>query len=286
MIKETKVCNKCGIEKSISEFRLKKHKGTYVLNYICNDCEKIQAKIYRENNRDKIREINKKNHEKNYDKYKEKILEYQEKYRKEHQNKIKKYKKEYYKKNKDKIMQTNKDYRDKNQDKIKIARRIWFENNKEKKRSNDREYYNKQKDNEEFKIKRKKERKKYQQRKNELEKQKYNNDIVYKFRKLISVAIRGAFIKKGEIKNLHTMEILGCEYDFFIKYLLDTYKNNYGEEYNNNIKVHIDHIIPISTAKTKEDVIKLNHYTNLQLLKAEDNLHKGAKLDWRIDDVK
>ena len=74
MIKETKVCNKCGIEKPISEFRLKKHKGTYVLNYICNDCEKIQAKIYRENNRNKIREINKKNHEKNYDKYKEKIL--------------------------------------------------------------------------------------------------------------------------------------------------------------------------------------------------------------------
>ena len=38
--------------------------------------------------------------------------------------------------------------------------------------------------------------------------------------------------------------------------------------------------------KTKEDVIKLNHYSNLQLLKAEDNLHKGAKLDWRLDDVK
>jgi hypothetical protein len=28
----------------------------------------------------------------------------------------------------------------------------------------------------------------------------------------------------------------------------------------------IDHIIPISSAKTKEDIIRLNHYTNLQPL--------------------
>ena len=28
----------------------------------------------------------------------------------------------------------------------------------------------------------------------------------------------------------------------------------------------LDHIIPLSTAKTEEDVIRLNHYTNLQPL--------------------
>ena len=45
-------------------------------------------------------------------------------------------------------------------------------------------------------------------------------------------------------------------------------------------KWHIDHIIPLSTAITEEDVIRLCHYTNLQPLWAEDNLKKSNKLDW------
>ena len=42
-------------------------------------------------------------------------------------------------------------------------------------------------------------------------------------------------------------------------------------------RLHIDHITPISKAKTKEDVYKLNYYRNLQYLLAHDNLIKGAK---------
>jgi cytidylate kinase len=33
----------------------------------------------------------------------------------------------------------------------------------------------------------------------------------------------------------------------------------------------IDHMIPVSTAKTEEDVIRLNHYTNLQPLCSKIN---------------
>jgi hypothetical protein len=40
---------------------------------------------------------------------------------------------------------------------------------------------------------------------------------------------------------------------------------------------HIDHKVPLDSAKTPKDVEKLMHYTNLQPLWAVDNLKKGKK---------
>ena len=45
--------------------------------------------------------------------------------------------------------------------------------------------------------------------------------------------------------------------------------------------LHIDHIVPLSVAKTEAEVIKLNHYSNLQYLYASDNLEKSDSLDWK-----
>ena len=47
--------------------------------------------------------------------------------------------------------------------------------------------------------------------------------------------------------------------------------------WDNAGKWHLDHIIPISSAKNEEDIIKLNHYTNFQPLWAIDNLTKGNR---------
>jgi hypothetical protein len=40
----------------------------------------------------------------------------------------------------------------------------------------------------------------------------------------------------------------------------------------------IDHIIPLASAKTEEEVYKLCHYTNLQPLWANENFKKGKKI--------
>lgn len=49
--------------------------------------------------------------------------------------------------------------------------------------------------------------------------------------------------------------------------------------FDNQGEWHLDHIIPLATAETEEEIIRLNHYTNFQPLWAFDNLSKGSKID-------
>lgn len=93
-------------------------------------------------------------------------------------------------------------------------------------------------------------------------------------------------IIKNIIKKQKIEQIIGCNIEIAINYLLETFKKNYGYKWDGIEPVHIDHIVPLATAKTEEEVIELFNYKNLQLLKAKDNLCKGTKLDWRLDNVK
>ena len=41
---------------------------------------------------------------------------------------------------------------------------------------------------------------------------------------------------------------------------------------------HIDHIIPLASVDSNDDVYRLSHYTNLQPMWASDNYKKGDKI--------
>ena len=160
----------------------------------------------------------------------------------------------YQSKNKEIIKKRVKEYQAKNREKIREYNKKWEQSNKEKRKK----YYN------------------------NFKKRKKQENRTYKLKCNIKSMINNSFTRRKYTKRSKNYKILCCSYDYFINYLLQTYKNNYGIEWDGVEKVHIDHIKPLKYAKTKEEVIKLCHYTNLQLLKAKDNLKKSSKLNWEL----
>ncbi len=77
-------------------------------------------------------------------------------------------------------------------------------------------------------------------------------------------------------KNRGTRDFLGCSWGFFESYLESKFLP--GMSWENRILWEIDHIVPLSSARTEDDIFKLSHYTNLQPLWARENRAKGAKL--------
>jgi len=85
-----------------------------------------------------------------------------------------------------------------------------------------------------------------------------------------------AFKTKGYRKNTKTQEMLGVDWEVAKKNLERQFTE--GMSWNNHGEWHIDHIIPLASANTEEELIKLCHYKNLQPLWAIDNLKKGSKI--------
>ena len=93
---------------------------------------------------------------------------------------------------------------------------------------------------------------------------------VMRIRSSISKSLR------GYSKNSKTSHILGCEYNEFLNYLNN---NPYNFKYGDG-GYDIDHIIPISSSDTEEEVFKLNHYTNFQLLPSDYNRYIKSDNEW------
>jgi len=103
-------------------------------------------------------------------------------------------------------------------------------------------------------------------------------DPIYK----LNIIIRGRinkFFKLNEInKKNNTFDIVGCSPIFLKEYIENKFTEGMSWDNRGLFGWHIDHIIPLSSAKTEEEIYTLCHYTNLQPLWAEDNLRKGNKI--------
>lgn len=115
---------------------------------------------------------------------------------------------------------------------------------------------------------------------NKVRKIRLQTDELYNFTHRIRNLTKNSIRKSGYSKDSKTFSILGVSYEALLEYLWTNFEKNYGISRNGvSLKeLHIDHIIPISSANSKEDVLKLSHFSNLQFLFAKDNLSKGARL--------
>jgi hypothetical protein len=287
---EKKVCTKCKEEKDVTEFYFRNDTKKFRLK--CKKCSiidmSVTQKVYRENNMDKIKEYREKNKDKllenkrvyyqnnkdivinrvmkYYHNNSDKISERKRKYYRENLQKYKIKSKEYSEKNREKINERVKIYTKKNKEKIKEKLKVYRENNKDSINL----YQKKYRENNKEKLKECREKNKEKRR--DYEKYKRLTDPIYKLKQNISRNIRNTLSSNGYSKNSRTHQILGCTYDEFKTHIELQFKewmnwDNYGK-YNGEERYgwDLDHIIPMSYSKCEEDIIRLNHHSNIQPL--------------------
>ncbi len=159
------------------------------------------------------------------------------------------YDKQFYEANRNNLKEKRKDYLLKTSESTKKVKKIWYEQNKKNVISHQNNY----------------------------KKNKRETDNLFKLTENIRGLITSSFKNKSFNKKIKTEQILGCSFSDFLKHLESKFESwmdwdNKGK-YNGqfNYGWDIDHIIPLSSAKTEEDVIRLNHYTNLQPLCSHTN---------------
>lgn len=223
--------------------------------YICDTTKKIED-FYKNQTRCKscTKEYARKN--------KQRIKEYKKEYREKNKERINEKDRKYYLDNKERLNERNNEYYHNNKEMVREIQRKYREKNKDilstKNPEYSKKYYNKNKNNEMFLL-------------------------IKRCRSMIGNSLR----MNGYYKTQKTEEILGCSFDEFKSHLESKFEDwmNWDNRGLFNGEVNygwdIDHIIPLDTATSEEDIINLNHYTNLQPLCSFTNRHiKMDKVDY------
>ena len=180
-----------------------------------------------------------------YVKNKQEYIDRSKIWKSENKNKVIESDKKYRLKRKEKEYLRGKNWQQSNKEKVVLKSRKWQINNKELFRASRKKYINK----------------------------KSETDPVFRLKIKIGKTISDSIRRQGFSKNSRTAEILGCDFNLFLSYIESQFKSDMN--WNN---IHLDHIKPISLAKTEKEVLELNHYTNFQPLFAKDNIKKSNKL--------
>ena len=240
---ETKICGKCNLEKELSNFRKRKDSKDG-FRAECKQCSYIVWKKYSDNNDEKIKDKKRKKYIDN----REKILLKVKNYREENIDVIRMKDNDRSKKRYQKDPNRYKIYYENNKETILTYKKEWSEKNKEKVKIKKNLYYS-------LRLK---------------------NDVIFRLKCIMRSRLLSFLKTRNITKRNKTFDIVGCTPEFLKEHLETQFID--GMNWDNRCEWHIDHIIPLSSAKTEDELYKLCHYTNLQPLWAEDNLKKSNKI--------
>lgn len=171
-------------------------------------------------------------------------------------------------------------YRINNYENVVRGKKIYYENNKETILAKKREQWkNNEYNSEGEKEKRAKERhEKSLIRKKEYQKEyrikRHNSDGLFRLKYSLRRRIKDFITNKTK----KTEEILGCSWMEFKLHIEKQFTKGMTWENHGVNGWHLDHIKPLSIAKSEDELYKLNHYSNLQPLWGDENIRKSNKL--------
>lgn len=106
---------------------------------------------------------------------------------------------------------------------------------------------------------------------------RYRTDVPYKIRSILSRNVRQGVKAK---KDSSTLDVLGCDIQFFMQWLEYNFDQNMSFE-NHGSYWDIDHVIPCKSFdfNKKEDIEKCFHWSNMVPLEHKENIKKSDKID-------
>lgn len=242
-------CIKCDIDLILNSnwihHRFKKR------DYICNACIKKRAKIYYEENQSKIKDRSNKYYEENKETKKQYALNYHKKNRTQILKKWKKIRLDSKPERECPICLT-KIAKKKKGDRIYCSARCLSKSNRLNNYHKWRETIRKNK------------------------KRRYHTNPMNALKERIRTRLYSFLKYQNRTKSQTTLEMIGCDWETLKEHIESQFIN--GMTWENKDQWHIDHIIPLASANTEKEILKLAHYTNLQPLWAIENLQKGNKV--------
>jgi hypothetical protein len=99
--------------------------------------------------------------------------------------------------------------------------------------------------------------------------------LVSSVRRRLYKTTAGWHPRLGKVASKRTAQVLGCSPQELRRHIELQFAKGMG--WHNRTEWHVDHIVPLASAQSEDELFALMHFTNLRPIWGVDNLKKSAK---------